>query len=49
MNKGLVVYGLGVLGLFCDKKIKQEKLIKSLKVFKLYEVFMHNFCPKKIL
>ena len=49
MNRGLVVYGLGVLGLFWDKKIKQEKLIKSLKLFKLYEVFMHNFCPKKIL
>ena len=49
MNRGLVVYGLGVLGLFWDKKIKQEKLIKSWKLFKLYEVFMHNFCPKKIL
>ena len=36
-----VIYNLGVLGHFV-LKIRQEQLIKFIKLFELYQVFMHN-------
>ena len=35
----------GGIQTFCPKK-SQERLIKFIKIFELYQVFMHNFCVK---